>query len=383
MQNTMYTGAQTAYCLAIMNVLSRLPLFCLLLCALAAVAQAVEYKDLTAQQQADVSRFLGWVWADGKPLNTNLVTGIRSEVRHAKYVAVVDSLLEVPGLGFELGNTGGEPDPLKVKQPWNFWNNSLPGGNPDDPKLLRDAIRNPNFLAGIIEGEGGYHEGKYVIDDHFHGPCRRDKVYGLANFGPERILQLFELLGETYGFTNTTIQVGGGANAPIFTYAQRDAARADLQQKYDVAKAQNVAVNEGDGGSYRGVIPVRVFIDQARWDTLRSYGFFFAGRIPTSPTDTPHRSLSGTQPADDLPLATGTMGFFDRPLRPFKACLTRQDANALQLSWSLPGADEVVDIQRSADMTNWDTVLSAVPGSEVTVFMDDAARGFFRVRRSR
>ena len=122
---------------------------------IAAAAPASEYDDLTAQQQADLSRFLGWVWADGKPLNTDQVTGIRSEVRHAKYQAVVERLLAVPELGMQLANTDGEPDKRKIKAPWKFWNHSLPGGNPEDPRLLRDAIRNPNFLAGVIEGGGG------------------------------------------------------------------------------------------------------------------------------------------------------------------------------------------------------------------------------------
>lgn len=277
-------------------------------------ASAVEFSELTAQQQADVSRFLGWVWGDGKPLNTDQVTGIRSGVRHAEYKAVVERLLVVSELGMKLGVTDGEPDKLKIKAPWNFWNNSLPGGNPRDPQLLRDAIRNPNFLAGVIEGEGGRNDkGQlYYIDDHFHGPARSDKMYGLAQFGPERVLQLFELLGETYGFTKTTLRIGGNnKSSSIYTYNQIDEARADLCQRFDAAKAHNQAVNQAGAGSYHKLIPTHLYIHPDDWDTLRSYGFFFSGRIPSSPSGTPHRSVAdGTFPPSDLPLATGTMIFF-------------------------------------------------------------------------
>ncbi len=281
---------------------------------MAGTAPAGEYGDLTPQQQADLSRFLGWVWADGKPLNTDQVAGIRSEVRHAKYKAVVERLLAVPELGMQLGNTDGEPDKRKVKAPWDFWNHSLPGGNPGDPQLLRDAIRNPNFLAGVIEGEGGRSKkGQlYYMDDHFHGPARQDKLYGLAHFGPERILQLFELLGETYGFTRTSLRIGGeNPSSPIYTYAEIDEARADLHRRFAAAKAHNEAVNQEGRTDYQKLIPTHLFVHSDDWDTLRSYGFFFAGRIPDSPTGTPHRSVAdGTFPASDLPLATGTMSFF-------------------------------------------------------------------------
>lgn len=295
---------------------------CLICCAsIANIAaaesvSAIEYGDLTAQQQADVSRFLGWVWGDGKPLNTDQVTGIRSGVRHAKYMAVVERLLKVPGLGMKLGVKAGEPDKLKIKAPWNFWNNSLPGGNPGDPQFLRDAIRNPNFLAGVIEGEGGTSDkGQlYYIDDHFHGPARQDKLYGLAHFGPERVLQLFELLAETYGFTKTSLQIGGNnKSASIYSYAQIDEARADLHRRFDAAMAQNQAVNRAETNNYQKLIPTHLYIHPDDWDTLRSYGFFFSGRIPSSPTGTVHRTVAdGTLPANDLPLATGTMSFFGK-----------------------------------------------------------------------
>lgn len=281
--------------------------------AIAGTATAGEYSDLTSQQQADLSRFLGWVWGDGKPLNTDQVTGIRSEVRHAKYKAVVARLLAIPELGMQLGNTAGEPDKQNIKAPWDFWNNSLPGGNSGDPQLLRDAIRNPNFLAGVIEGEGSRanKDKLYYIDDHFHGPTRTDKLYGLAHFGPERILQLFGLLGETYGFTHTTLRIGGdNQSASIYTYAQIEEARADLRRRYDAAKTHNETVNQAGGSNYQKLIPTHLFIHSDNWDTLRSYGYFFAGRIPNSPTETPHRSVAdGTFPASDLPLATGTMSF--------------------------------------------------------------------------
>ncbi|WP_144059204.1 hypothetical protein [Rhodopirellula sp. SWK7] len=281
---------------------------------MAGTSPAAEYNDLTAQQQADLSRFLGWVWADGKPLNTDQVTGIRSEVRHPKYKAVVERLLAIPELGMQLGNTAGEPDKQKIRAPWNYWINSLPGGNPGDPQLLRDAIRNPNFLAGVIEGEGGRsnNDQHYYIDDHFHGPARLDKLYGLAHFGPERILQLFELLGETYGFTHTTLRIGGdNQSSSNYTYAEIHEARADLRRRFDAAKTHNEAVNRTGESDYQKLIPTHLFIHPDNWDVLRSYGFFFAGRIPNSPTETSHRSIAdGTFPASDLPLATGTMSLF-------------------------------------------------------------------------
>lgn len=364
-----------------MKILSSLALWSgLLLFGQGVPVQAGEYSDLSAQQQADLSRFLGWVWADGRPLDTSLVTGIRSEVSHGKYNAVVGNLLEA-GLGLELGKTNGVPSKIRIKEPWDFWNNALPGGNVGDPALLRDAIRNPNFLAGIIEGEGDTNsaDGDYYIDDHFHGPSRLDKAYGLANFGPERILQLFELLGETYGFTNTVLEVGAGANPPRYTYSELDAARADLQRKYDAAKAQNDGVNNGNGEDYRNLIRTRIYIHPTHWDTLRSYGFFFTGRIPISPSGTPHRSVSNG-PASDLPLAEGTMSFFDAILT-YDASVTRVDAESVQLSWTAPNPSDVVDIQHSQNLVDWTTIQTGVSGNQATLTIKNAGNGFFRVRR--
>jgi len=161
--------------------------------------QEIEYNQLSEQEQADITRFLGWIWGDGKPTNNG--SGAKYTSNHSKYNGTINRLAAITIDGNSNPFNFPEGGNLKrLPNIWNYWNNALPGGNPDDPQLLRDAIRNPNFLAGLIDGEGQvvHAPGKqYYIDDQTYFPSHPTKtLYGGLYFGPERINQLFLLLGE-------------------------------------------------------------------------------------------------------------------------------------------------------------------------------------------
>jgi len=184
----------------------------LLVClAFSGHAQSSDYDKLTSQEKADLARYLGWVWGDGRPGFDG--TGILYKGGNSRYGATVARLAQIRfdgrtnPFGFPVGGN------RKHARVWDYWENSLPGGNPGDPQVLRDAIRHPNFIAGILEGEGQiFHSNPsqdFYIADQSYSPSHPDKLYDIANFGTERMVQLVRLLAETYGFTNPSISIGG------------------------------------------------------------------------------------------------------------------------------------------------------------------------------
>lgn len=259
--------------------LNGLTLLFFLLISTSAHSQITDYFQLDEQDRADFSRWLGWVWGDGIPDNTADLTGIKYTGPSAtklpefdnRYNEFTESLAGT-GLGMLLANGG--TNTRRIKQPWNFWIDGIPGGD-GNSELLRDAVRNPNFLAGIIDTEGGIDAGNYYIDDHFYAPSHPDtgKGWGLRNFGPNRMIQLYHLLGDTYGFEKTFMQIGIN-NQPTYTYAnptERQTAIDELIEKYNSTKAMN------ENGSAK-IFRVRIYIHSDDWETLRSYGYWIPPR---------------------------------------------------------------------------------------------------------
>jgi len=102
-------------------------------------AQDSDYNKLSLQEKADLARYLGWVWGDGIPGFNG--TGILYKGGNSNYNATVRRLAQIRidgrtnPFGFpESGNLKHAPDV------WEYWDNSLPGGNPGDPQILRDAM---------------------------------------------------------------------------------------------------------------------------------------------------------------------------------------------------------------------------------------------------
>ena len=272
-------------------------------------AQTNDYHKLTAQEQADLARYLGWVWGDGKPTNTG--TGILYKGGNRNYDATVTRLAKIRIDGktnpFKFPESG---DLKRAPDVWDYWENSLPGGNPGDPEILREAIRHPNFLAGIIEGEGqGRHSDptrNYYIADQSYAPSHPDKLYGIANFGPERMIQLFLLLEETYGFSNPAVSIGKNE---IYNYnTQRCEAINKIREEYRIRKVQN------ERGNLQSAFTVKVYIKPPYFDEIRSYGYFSKSRGDYR-TPAPDRDLTIISSDPALPAknaeVTGTMNFFN------------------------------------------------------------------------
>lgn len=221
------------------------------------------WEDLTAQQQADFARFLGRLWGDGVPNDLNNLTGSKFTGKSTKHNEIYDRLKNV----FDLPKNNTRKN---MPNFYDYWVDALPGNKPGDPQILREAVQNPNFIAGLIDAEGGTgHQAgtRYLIEDQTYAPSHPDESrdWGILNFGPNRIIQLFSLLEDSYGFTNTKIRIG---NTEFF-YAQKEEAIQELLERYNQAKVMNENPATGSTG-----FTVKIFINPAHFDELRSYGYW-------------------------------------------------------------------------------------------------------------
>ena len=289
-----------------MIILEKIVSAALLMCLLfSGYAHSSDYDKLTVQEKADLARFLGWVWGDGRPGYQG--TGILYKGGNPNYNATVKRLAQIRFDGRT--NPFGFPvsGNLKLTHVWEYWNNSLPGGNPGDPDVLRDAIRHPNFLAGLLEGEGQiFHSNpsaNFYVADQSYSPSHPDKLYDIANFGTERMVQLLRLLAETYGFSNPTISI---ANRRYAYNTQLCEAIEHLRDEYDRRRASN------ERGDLVSGFSVKVFINPANFDEIRDYGYFekLDGKYRTPAPDSLLRIIRNSLPDQNIE-ATGPTAFFD------------------------------------------------------------------------
>jgi len=268
-------------------------------------AYSSDYDKLTLQEKADLARYLGWVWGDGRPGFDG--KGILYTGGNSNYDATVERLAQIRFDG--QSNPFGFPvsGNLNLTRVWEYWENSLPGGNPGDPDVLRDAIRHPNFLAGILEGEGQiFHSNPlkdFYVADQSYSPSHPDRLYDIANFGPERMVQLLRLLAETYGFSNPSISVG----KKKYQYnTQLCEAIEELQDEYDQRQALNESGNLVSG------FAVRVFVNPPNFDEIRDYGYYekFSGKYRTPAPDSQLRILRSALSGQNAEVS-GPMDFFD------------------------------------------------------------------------
>ncbi len=268
-------------------------------------ANDIEYHRLSGQEKADLARYLGWVWGDGRPGFDG--QGILYKGGNSNYKAVVTRLAKI--------NINGKKNPFgfpesgdrKLTRVWDYWENSLPGGNPGDPEILREAIKHPNFLAGIIEGEGQiFHSNPakdFYIADQSYSPSHPDKLYDIANFGPERMIQLFELLEETYGFSNPAMSI---RNTKYDYNTDRCEAIQQLRNEYNKKREQN------ERGNLQSGFSVKVYIRPPNFDEIRQYGYFEKGSLKyrTPAPDNLLRVINSSYP-DQNTEAYGATTFFD------------------------------------------------------------------------
>jgi len=224
---------------------------------------SVNWDDLCLQEQADFARFLGRLWGDGIPSDIINLTGSKFTAEAARHSQIYDRLKNI----FDLPKNNTRRN---LPNFWNYWIDALPGNNPGDPQILREAVQDPNFLAGLIDAEGGImHKAgtRYLIEDQTYAPSHLDqkKGWGLRNFRPGRIVQLFCLLEDVYGFDKTKIRIG----TDEFNYNEKQEAIDTLINRYNRAKAMNENPNNGSAG-----FTVKIFINPKHFDELRSYGYW-------------------------------------------------------------------------------------------------------------
>ena len=282
-----------------------MPFVFLAFSAFSGPVQSNDYYKLSGQEKADLSRYLGWVWGDGKPGNDG--TGILYKGGNPNYA---DTVARLAAISFDgINNPLGFPESGNrlLNHAWNYWDNSLPGGNPGDPEILREAIRHPNFLAGILEGEGQiFHSdpgADFYVADQSYAPSHPDRIYDIANFGPERMIQFYLLLEETYGFRNTAVSIG---NRKYGSETHHCEVFELLRQEYEQRRIQN------ESGNLQSGFTVKIHVQPPYFDAIRNYGYFEknGGNYRTPAPDSGLRiirsSLSG-QNAE----ASGPMTFFE------------------------------------------------------------------------
>lgn len=277
----------------------------LILITFSGYSHASDYDKLTTQEKADLARYLGWVWGDGRPGYDG--NGILYKGGDSNYSDTVKRLAQI--------SFDGETNPFKfpvsgnlnLMTGWQYWDNSLPGGNSGDPQVLRDAIRHPNFLAGIIEGEGQiFHSDStkdFYVADQSYSPGHPDKLYDIANFGPDRMVQFFRLLAETYGYSNPSISIGSKKYSYDTQFCE---AVADIYEEYDRRREQNRNGQQVSG------FTVRLYVNPPDLDEVRNYGYFerASGRFRTPAPDNRLNVIRSSLPDENVE-ANGPIRFFD------------------------------------------------------------------------
>jgi len=279
------------------------PLIFLAAIAFKGHAQEIGYDDLNDIQKAQLARYLGWVWGDGKPGINNDGDGIYYRVFNPSYEHIIKGLVDIEFNGEK--NPLSFPDSddnIKLKRYWNYWHNSLPGGNLDDPQILQEAIKNPNFLAGIIEGEGqqGHQEQfrYFMIADQFYAPEHPDltKAYDVRKFGPERMIQLYLLLKDVYGLDSVFMTIKG--KRPTGNELHGCEVIEALRIKYDFYKMKNEEAAQDEDLTPEGGFPVKLYVRSSDYEAIRSYGYYPRGNYRTPAPDSDLRRLEVEEVAE-------------------------------------------------------------------------------------
>lgn len=292
-----------------------LPLLMLASIAFSSQAYSSDYHKLTGQEKADFARFLGWVWGDGRSGYDG--RGILYKGGKPEYTALVTRLSEIRIDGKR--NPFGFPESgdRRVTHAFEYWYNSLPGGNPGDPQILRDAIRHPSFLAGILETEGQiFHSdpaADFYVADQTYAPSHPKKIHDIAYFGPERMIQLVQLLEEVYGFSNPAISVG----RTKYQYnTHRSQAFDAIRRQYSTRKRLN------ESGNLQPSFTVKVYVKAPYFDEIRDYGYFAvkSGKYRTPAPDYKLRIIRSTL-SDQNAEANGSMSFGSMSFSESNSCV--------------------------------------------------------------
>ena len=243
---------------------------------------------------SDTARLLGYLWADG---SFEDATGVWDLTTPSGGRALIEELVERHN-----GQWVDQAD-LKFRLPapynWTDWKDSLPN---DDPRVS-DAVRNSNFLAAVLEGEG-------AVD----GLIYDQSSCCTAGFTQGRLLDLQQLLF-TIGYESAEIHYFGNRDSGQVTIDSSEFQELRSQHEF-VCPAQANFIRIPGGTNYAEFGSLRWLGQGGDWSDVV-------------------RADCAEDPAFGPPTAPAPVG----APTPLASCTARPAGDGVQLQWGDEGAD--------------------------------------------
>lgn len=194
--------------------------------------------------QAQTARLLGYLWADGSHRD-----GVWDATTPSGARSLIEELVEAHGGLWE------DRRELRFRLPapydWADWKDSLP----NDDSATRAAVRNPHFLAALLEGEG-----------EVGGVLYDQDICCTAGFTRGRMVELRQLLIDR-GFASATIRTIGNPDSGEVFVDETDFADLRAQHRF-VCPANAGAIRIPGGSDWGRHGPIRWFGEGTRWSDL-------------------------------------------------------------------------------------------------------------------
>ena len=194
--------------------------------------------------EAETARLLGYLWADGKHDN-----GVWDAVAPSGARSLLEELVEAHGGLWE------DRTELIFRLPapydWADWTDSLP----NDDAATRAAVRNPHFLAALIEGEG-----------EVGGVLYDQDICCTAGFTRGRMEELRQLLLDR-GYGSAVIRQTGTVDSGDVSISGDDITELRAQLRF-VCPANSGAIRVPGGTDWDRFGDIRWFGEDTRWSDL-------------------------------------------------------------------------------------------------------------------
>ncbi len=214
--------------------------------------------------EAQTARLLGYLWADGAH-----EAGVWDATAPSGARSLIEELVEAHG-GLWEDRTELQ---FRLPEPWNW--EDWPEGLPDDDAATRAAVRNPHFLAALLEGEG-----------EVGGVLYDQDICCTAGFTRGRMVDLQQLLLDR-GYSSASIRTIGNPDSGEVFIDEADFAELRAQHRF-VCPANAGAIRIPGGTDWDRHGPLRWFGEDTRWaDLVRTDCVEGASVVPaTAPAGT-------------------------------------------------------------------------------------------------
>lgn len=194
----------------------------------------------TAPSLDSTARLLGYLWADGKEAD-----GVWDAAAPSAGSALIEALVE------RHGGTWVDRTQLQFRLPtpyeWSDWKDGLPA----DDQTVSAAVRNPHFLAALLESEG-------LPDGHVY-----DQFSCCTDFTRGRVIELVALLRER-GYETATFIQDGDVNSGSVAISGTDITEVRQQLEF-VCPASAAEVRVVGGENYGQFGPIQWLDGVSEW----------------------------------------------------------------------------------------------------------------------